>query len=187
MPACAAAARSSQSPWIEGRVAERRADAPAVDVLAESARRPPPPCACPPSCRAGSRPCPRASRSLKLKRLARADADARELLADLLSPPAAAGANCSAKSRYSKKFCLDEVLVELRKVDRRRGGRRRLASGRRKRLHLVAGLHLLHVVDVGRRRRAACGRRPSENCVVERNTFLMPAGVSPFQSGPTTR
>jgi hypothetical protein len=98
---------------------------------------------------------------------------------------ASAGANCSAKSRYSKKFVFTSSLSIFGKSMAGARGRRPVqVSG--KRLHLVAGLNLLlHVVEVfGVEKLGAISA--SNNCVLDRNTFLMPGGVAPFQSGPTT-
>ena len=80
---------------------------------------------------------------------------------------------------------MHELLVELREGGRR--GRRGscLPEKGRQRLGLVASLHLLDVVDVG----GVEELRPEEasaNCVVERNTFLIPGGSVPVQCGPTT-
>ena len=97
---------------------------------------------------------------------------------------ASAGANCSAKSKYSKKFVFTSSLSIFGKSMAGARGRRPVqVSG--KRLHLVAGLNLLHVVEVfGVEKLGAISA--SDKCVLDRNTFFMSGGVAPFQFGPTT-
>ena len=47
-----------------------------------------------------------------------------------------------------EEVALHQILVDLGEIDLRRGGRRRLAQIGGQRLHLVAGLDLLHVVGM---------------------------------------
>ncbi len=124
---CAAAARSSQSPLKKRAVAERGADAPAVDVLADRRQPSLRPSLRRPSCRAARPPCVLHDRSLKRtscrgrRRCGRA---ARGC--PLSSGPG--GANCSAKSRYSKNSVLTRSLSIFGKSIGRRGRRRRLLA-----------------------------------------------------------
>jgi hypothetical protein len=80
---------------------------------------------------------------------------------------------------------LHELVVDFWKVDGRRARGRRPVQVSGKRLHLVAGLNLLHVVEVfGVEKLGAISA--SDKCVLDRNTFFMSGGVAPFQFGPTT-
>ena len=72
-------------------------------------------------------------------------------------------------------------------VDPGRGGRGRLAEELRQGLDLVAGLHLLHALDVRGVEELGAVDAPSRTPSRERNVAAIPLGASPFQPGPATR
>ena len=182
-PPCAPAARSSQSP-LKKAVSPKAAPTRQPLMLTPTSGAARRPCARPPSCRARPRACAQ-PKIAEVEGLAGADADARELCADLLFVRLG-GRELQREIEIFEEVLLDELLVDLRRnrSPARRGGARLLEDrptaaapcsrpGPSSRCPCRPG------------RRAGCGRC-SENCVVERKTFLIPAGVSPFQSGPTT-
>ena len=122
---------------------------------------------------------------LELEGLARSDADAREPGAELLA----------VGRRGHELEGGVEILVEVR-LDPLRGRREKSIFG------AAGGAGCFRNADSGCALYPACTfttfgmssalkswvrKMVSANGVVDWNTFLIPAGVSPFQSGPTTR
>src|SRR5580704_4173789 len=87
--------------------------------------------------------------SLEVEGLARPDADARELSA-YLCLVLLSGRELQGEVEEFEEVRLHELLVDFRKIDGWRRQRRRLLQVGGKRLHLVAGLDLLDVVEVVR-------------------------------------
>jgi len=87
--------------------------------------------------------------TLEVEGLSRADAEGREFGADGFLFRSGRG-ELQGEVEILEEVGLHECLVDLREVDRRRGGRRGLLEVGRERLHLVAGLDLDHVRHVGR-------------------------------------
>ena len=94
------------------------------------------------------------------------------------------GHNCRMKFRYSNGSGVSQFLVELRPLDFRSSRRGGLPQERGERLNLVAGLDLLHVVDIAWVEQLGADRPRGKNRSRSGNTFFTPSGVSPFQFGP---
>ena len=92
------------------------------------------------------------------------------------------GTNCSAASRYSKKFCLDAGGGGRNEIDLRRGGRGGLLQESGKRPRLVAGLNLLDVRHVAGIEELRADKRERERRRRSED-LLDPGGRSAFPVG----